>query len=75
MPFLFGYWFSRPVVANTGQTYCRMLQAEHSAEEEHSAILYTCIKLHLPLRSLFCLFFNGCLRQVLLYRLNYAISI
>ena len=44
---------------NAGQKCCRMLQGEHSA------ILSTFIKL--PLRSLFCLFLSGRLRQVLLY--------
>ena len=38
------------LLLNTGQKYCRILQGEHSA------ILSTFIKLHLLLRSLFCLF-------------------
>ena len=45
---------------NAGQKYCRMLQGEHSA------IIMTFIKLPLSLRSLFCLFLGGGLRQVLL---------
>ena len=40
---------------------------------EHSAILSTFNKLHLPLRSLFCLFLSGRLRQVLLYIQIYVI--
>ena len=38
---------------NAGQTYCRMLQGEHSA------ILSTSLSYHLSLRSLFCLFLSG----------------
>ena len=44
---------------NAAQKYCRMLQGEHSA------ILLTFIKL--SLKCLFCLFYSGHLRQVLLY--------
>ena len=40
-----------------GRKYCRM----------HSAILWPSLSYHLLLRSLFCLFLSGCLRQVLLY--------
>ena len=41
---------------------------QHSGE--HSAILSTFIKLPFVLRPLFCLFFSGSLRQVLLYLLE-----
>ena len=52
--------FQDQLSPNAGQKYCRMLQ-------EHSAILFTVIKLPLSLRSLFCLYFSGCFTQVLLY--------
>ena len=55
--------FQDQLSLNAGQKYCRILQ------REHSAILSTFIKLHLSLRSLFCLFLSGCLGQVLLYLL------
>ena len=46
---------------NAGQKYCRMLQG--------SILQYfrPSLRYHLSLRSLFCLFLSGCLRQVLLY--------
>ena len=53
--------FQGQVSLNAGQKYCRMLQGEHSA------IHLTFIKLHLLLRSLFCLFLSGRFTQVLLY--------
>ena len=52
--------FQEQLLLNAGQKYCRMLQ------REHSAILWTFIKL--PLRSLFCLFLCGRFIQVLLYK-------
>ena len=50
--------FQDQLSLNAGQKYCR----------EHSAILSTLIKLPLilSLRSLFCLFLSGPLRQILL---------
>ena len=45
---------------NAGQKYCRMLQWEHSA------ILSTYIKLPSVIKTLFCLFLSGRLRQVFL---------
>ena len=56
--------FQHQLSLNAGQKYCRMLQGEHSA------ILSTFIKLHLPFRSLFCLFLSGRFTQVLLYTKN-----
>ena len=54
-------WFSKPIIANAGQAYCRMLPLEHSA------ILFTFIKLPFIIRFLFCLFLSGRFTQVLLY--------
>ena len=48
---------------NAGQKYCRMLQ-ESILQYFRPSLSY-----HLSLRSLFCLFLSGCLRQVLLYRI------
>ena len=49
---------------NAGQKYCRMLQGEHSA------IRSTFIKLPLAIKTFVFFFLSGCLRQVLLYRLQ-----
>ena len=46
---------------NTGQKYCRMLQ-ESILQYFRPSLSY-----HLSLRSLFCLFLSGRLKQVLLY--------
>ena len=54
---------------NAGQKYCRMLPFEHSA------ILSTFNKLYQwPLRSLFCLFLSGRLRQDWFYCINHMKS-
>ena len=45
--------FQDQLSLNAGQKYCRILRGEHSA------ILSTCIKLLLLLRSLCCLFLSG----------------
>ena len=58
--------FRDQLLNNAGQKYCRVLQGEYSA------ILLTFIKLPFVIKSLFCLFLSGCLRQVLLY---YQISV
>ena len=50
------FGFQDRLSINSGQNYCRM----------HSAILST-LSFHSSLRSLFCLFLSGRLRQVLLY--------
>ena len=41
-----------PLSLNAGQTYCRMLQGEHSA------ILSTVIKLPFVIKTFFCLFMS-----------------
>ena len=46
---------------NAGQKYCRMLQ-ESILQYFRPSLSY-----HMPLRSLFCLFVSGPLRQVLLF--------
>ena len=46
---------------NAGQKYCRMLQGEHSA------ILWTFIKLPCVIKIFVLSFLSGCLRHVLLY--------
>ena len=45
--------FQDQLSLNAGQTYCRMLQGEHSA------ILSTFIKLQFVIKIGFCLFLNG----------------
>ena len=51
-------WFSRPIIANAGQKYCRMLHGEHSA------ILLTFIKLPFVIKIFILSIFEW---QVLLY--------
>ena len=53
--------FQDRLSVNTGQKYCRMLQ------ESILQYFRTSLSYYLSLRSLFCLFWSGCLRQVLLY--------
>ena len=54
--------FQDRLLLNAGQKYCRMLQGEHSA------IVSTFVKLPFAIKTLFCLFLSGGLRQDLLYR-------
>ena len=53
--------FQYRVSLNVGQKYYRMLQGEYSAR------LSTSIKLPFSIKTKFCLFISGRLRQVLLY--------
>ena len=53
--------FSRPIIANAGQKYFKMLQ-ESILQYFRPSLSY-----HLSLRPLFCLFLSGRLRQVLLF--------
>ena len=54
-------WFLRPIIANRGQKYCRMLQGEHSA------ILLIFIKLPFVIKIIVLSILSGHLTQVLLY--------
>ena len=56
--------FQTQLSLNAGQKYCRMLPL---LQEEHSEYFRPSLSYHLSLRSLFCLFLIGRLRQVLLY--------
>ena len=53
--------FQDQLSLNAGLKHCRMLQGEHSA------ILWTFIKLPFVIKILFCLFLRGHFTQVLLY--------
>ena len=57
------------LLLNAGQKYCRMLQ------ESILQYFWALLSYHLLLRSLFCLFFSGCLRQVLLYGDIHVLSV
>ena len=53
-------WFSRPIIANNaGQKYCRMLQEEHSATLEHSAILLIFINTPFVIKIFILSIFEG----------------
>ena len=54
---------------NAGQKYCRMLQVEHLQ------FFLPSLSYHLSLRSLFCLFLSGRLRQVILYKSSVFVTL
>ena len=58
--------FQDRLLLNAGQKYCRML------EESILPYFRPSLSYHLSLRSLFCPFLNGRLRQVLLYLTSFA---
>ena len=59
--------FQDQLSLNSCQKYCRMLQGEQSA-------ILSELSYYMSLRSLFCLFLNGSLRQVLLYTTHFVIT-